>query len=95
MLEEVTAILIRSSGETRGIRPLNGTDFTLKELQGYVGGSIQMIWVNENMCMILNDEGKLLKFAPNIVATELASGVLYPGDFICGNAILAHTNLVK
>ena len=41
------AILIEATGRVQGVFPANGTDFSLEELQGFVGGYIEIIDVTD------------------------------------------------
>lgn len=42
------------------VQPANGRDFTLVELQHYVGGDIELLELPENRIMVLNEESKLI-----------------------------------
>lgn len=44
----------------REVRPANGRDFTLVELQRYVGGDIELLELPEGRIMVLNKESKLV-----------------------------------
>ena len=74
--------------EEETVEPKNGTDFTLEELQGYVGGYIEIIHLNDGRIMVINEEGKLLGLPLNMLATiqyQLSYG---PLDQIVGNALV-------
>lgn len=89
------AILIKPSGEITNVSPKSGKYFSLKELQGFVGGLIEVIDIPGNRSMYLNEEGKYLGLGVNLVATAfliLAGGV--PGDYVMGTiAILDHSEI--
>ena len=61
---------------------------TLEELQGYVGGLIQVIELVNGKQLIINEEGKLMNLTKNNEATELALLSLSHDDFIVGNAVV-------
>jgi len=63
---------------------------SLKYMQQYVGGLIQIIDLSDGRQIIINDEGKLKELPYNKEATEIANkdGALFSGDFIVGNAIV-------
>ena len=66
------AYLIKASGEKIQTSPRNKKNFTLEELQAYVGGRIQIVKTKDDKrLMVINEEGKLFKLAPNFRATEL------------------------
>ena len=66
------AILIKANKETRDVEPSNGKTFSLKELQGYVGGYIELIHIvsgdYKDHIMVVDEEG-LLKQNPVVNAT--------------------------
>jgi hypothetical protein len=90
------AILIRATGKMQGVFPANGSDFTLEELQGFVGGYIQVVSYTENTIMVVNEEGKG-QLPMNIRATIIAkaNGALHFNDYIAGDALLCPSEMVK
>lgn len=78
-------ILIKD-GTKRPIAPMNGTDYSLKEMQNYVGGPIETLRVGEKI-MVVNEEGKIRNMIPNRVASGM---IIMDGclDYICGPAML-------
>ena len=55
---------------------------TLAELQGLVGGHIEVVYLEGNKQLIVNEEGLLLGLEPNEPASMLA------GTLIVGNAVM-------
>lgn len=90
------AILIETTGRVQGVFPANGTDFSLEELQGFVGGYIEIINVTKNVIMVVNEDGKR-GLEPNGMATVLAKahGAIFPNDYIAGNALMCPSDMVK
>ncbi len=86
--------------KTNGVRinsvPVDCTGYQLKELQSIVGGLIEILELSGGMIMVINEEGKFT-CEPNIGATLLAkiSGAISPQDYICGNVLVCHSELVK
>ena len=75
---------------------INGT-FSLKQMQGIVGGYIEMIHIPTeddygSMIMILNEEGKLKKMPPNLPASMLSG--LMPHDQIVGTVLVCSSSLM-
>ncbi len=91
------ATLIKPDGTSEEVKPENGTDFKLKELQGFVGGMIQIIRLRNRKIMVVNDEGKLENLPPNSEATALAlkDAAIFHDDWISGDALICDTNAVK
>lgn len=70
-------------GETAEITELGSS---LEEMQEYVGGLIQAIYpFDEEVCIVCNDEGKLLGLPVNRALRD-SDGEVY--DAICGNAFI-------
>lgn len=70
-----------------------GVTFELEELQKIVGGYIEMhplgyLPDGSAMCMILNEEGKLLNLPVNGKATELWWMIYGPTDTIYGDVLV-------
>ena len=83
------AILIRHCETiTQSVAPKNGHDFTLDEMQAFVGGHIEFVHLDDDMILCINEEGKLLELPPNRIATVYASPYLRDGDYIAGHAVL-------
>lgn len=67
--------LIKEDGQVLEVKPANGKDFSLAELQEYVKGPIEVVCIqnaegeNEKP-VICNEEGKLIGMEPNIEATR-------------------------
>ncbi len=70
--------LITPEGEVREVRPANGTDYTLEELQGFVGGYIELVPVrNKEVLLVVDEEGRLKKDSKlNPGASVLAGRVI-------------------
>lgn len=83
------------------VTPKTPPAFTLAELQGFVGGYIELLvlpWITrtgingsgepESLVMFLNEDGKRLGLPRNGFATSLARRVLQPHDEIVGTVIV-------
>ncbi len=77
------------------IEPKYGTNFTLEELQQYVGGYIEILHPPSkyNAILIINEEGKLLNLPLNPLASQIwqdgsDKGSPRSDDFVVGNAVL-------
>lgn len=77
--------------------PKNGTDFSLEELQEFVGGDIEIITLADDLIMVVNEEGKLFDLPFNEAATEILRGcsINSTNDYIVGSALICESCLVK
>jgi len=85
------SIIVYESGEIKEINPLNGKKFGLRELQGYVGGYIEMVGTKSGQVMVVNENGKIDgKCMPNLKATTM---IIYE-DLIYGNVVVCDNSLI-
>ncbi len=85
-------LLITPKGEELPIKPSNGSDFTLEELQKFVGGYIEIVWLRDGRCMIVNEEGKLNDLKYNKIATYLYNK---SDDHIVDNVLVSDPKYVN
>ena len=62
---------IKTNGEVREVLPNNGKCFSLRELQKYVDGIIEIIDLPNGKQMVANETGKLTGLPKNEKATEI------------------------
>lgn len=89
-------MLIKPNGEALKVSPKNGTDYSLEELQDFVGGYIQ-ICRGKDCIFVCNENGKLNRLPANYHATFMAydRNALASGDFFVGNILLTKDERVK
>jgi hypothetical protein len=75
------SFLVKTDGTIIEQNPEVGQKFSLKELQKFVGGYIEMFPLQNEWKLYCNENGKLASLPPNFVATELFG---YP---LVGNVI--------
>ena len=51
--------VIFTDGAQKNVEPSNGTDFSLEELRGFVGGHIELVRLSKSQVMVVNEEGKV------------------------------------
>ncbi len=74
--------LITAIGDMRGIKPENGREFRLKELQDAVDGYIEAVRTNHpDYILIVNEEGAIRNLPVNELASMLAGQVIL-GDVV-------------
>lgn len=89
------ATLLKADGpiveRIQTVRPATGRTFTLKELQAFVGGDIEIVRTNDpNRWDVVNQDGKRLGLPINELATSgyhAAGGM--PWDVIVGDVLTA------
>lgn len=88
--------ILKTDGSKHVITPQVGTKFNLEELQELVGGYIQVINLNEEQCMVVNENGKLYHLEMNAEASVIAHAchAIFPTDFIVGDAVLLQNKLL-
>jgi hypothetical protein len=81
------AELIKVDGTRTTVTPKNGKSFTLDEMQGFVGGYIEFVCLDDTTVMCLNEEGKVSGLRLNREATRRAAHAI-PGDYIVGDVVI-------
>lgn len=94
------AKLIKVKGKDIEVSPANGTDFTLDELQMYVGGYIELVNLPENRYMVVNEDGLGLKLEENTKATRFLytcgiAPTMFPNGFVRGDVLVCDTNQIQ
>lgn len=74
---------IKTDGTTTRVTPADGVRFSLKELQTFVGGYIELVPYTDHLGadMLCNEEGRILELPHNPAASMLAQQDLY-GDIL-------------
>lgn len=89
---------LKASGEVTEVFPANGNEFSLAELQGFVGGYIEIIRTPAGAWMVVNEEGHLDGAAFNERATRCLvsagelSAMTYP---IVGDVLWTPRQFIK
>lgn len=63
---------IKTSGEITEVSPANGKEFSVEELQGFVGGYFEFVRVIGGLTMACNEEGLLRNLPLNNWASNIA-----------------------
>jgi len=83
------ATLITPSGKIIAVTPKDSTtSFTANEIHTLVDGDLECVRLRDGRLMWIDEEGKLKRKQPNMVATFMALDVLQRGDVIVGNAVI-------
>lgn len=91
----VNAYLITEKGEVSQIRPENGKEFKLAEVQKYVAGYIEIVRLNDEQIMVVNEEGKFTKRC-NQIASAIAHlhRAIGQRDYIAGDAVICPSKML-
>lgn len=89
----MSSLLMNPDGRTKEVRPANGTHWTLEELQGFVGGYVEVLRTVDGGYMVINDMGKVMN--PPLDLNIPATRVYKYGrvDPILGPAVVVDTRL--
>lgn len=70
-----------------------GNTFSLESLQGLVGGYVETLTLPDGRLMLFNEDGKRLRLAPNLRATDLARKAgIAQDDLIVGAAVVIYSD---
>lgn len=89
------AKLIKADGSVIEVEPKNGTDFSLDELQAFVGGWIEVARLGADRIMVMNEEGKLIGLPINEAATAEYFRVTHRRDVVVGDALICKNEQVQ
>ena len=86
-------MLYMPDGRTKEVRPANGTHWTLEELQGFVGGYVEVLRTVDRGFMVINELGKVM--TPMLDLNYQATRLYIHGrrDVIVGPALVVDTRL--
>ena len=89
---EPYAKLLKASGEIVDVRPKDGRAFSLVELQGFVGGHIEMVRTPADRVLVCHEEGKFMGYGLNVAATQK----YHPGaDVIVGDVLICDDDYLE
>lgn len=89
------AYLITEKCGVSQIKPKNGTDFELEEVQKYVDGYIEIVQLTDEQIMIVNEEGKFTKGC-NQIASAIAHlhRAIGQRDYITGDVVICPSKML-
>jgi len=87
------AQLVSTNGDVKSVKPKNNKTFSLKELQSYVDGYIQIVKTRDDRLMIMNEEGKINNLPYNEIATSLY--IYGSHDVVVGNVLVTDKELIS
>ena len=93
--ETKTAKIVYPDKDSEDYAPKDGRYFELEEMQGIVGGYIEVIRLNDGRIIIVNEEGLLQGLPVNIPATNILRRDHFTTDYIVGTAIVCDADMVE
>ena len=88
------AQIIDINGTIKAVKPKNGRDFSLKELQKAVGGYIEIVRLSNNIVMVVNEEGWLRGLEFNKAASLMCVKNGYAAS-IAGNVLVCKDRQIR
>ena len=73
---------------TEDVEPKNGHDFSLSELQGYVGGYVEIADLRDGRLMVVNENGLSEGLPLNPLATAIFQEQTGSDEYIVGNVLI-------
>lgn len=90
-----TAKIVYPDKDSEDYTPKNGKTFELDELQGIVGGYIEIIRLNDGRIIVVNEEGLSQGLPVNIEATNILRRDHSTAQYIVGTAIVCDADMVE
>lgn len=82
------ALHIKTDGTETTVQPADGKRFTLAELQGYVGGLIEIVKTHDKRTMYVNEEGLVDNLPRNAKASGLIDSCYLTIDGVRGDVLV-------
>ena len=89
------AFIYKASGDIIPVLPANGIEFTLKEMQSFVKGHIELVFLKNNEIMVVNEEGKLFNLRVNEEGTKVYNASHNFTDIIHGDVLVTPAQYIK
>jgi hypothetical protein len=93
-MQKFKSKILKTNGEQIEVAP-KAKYFSLSEMQEIVGGNIEMVFLKNNLIMVVNEEGKLDNLPLNATATLLMMNSSKSADFIVGNVLVTNRNYIN
>lgn len=80
--------LLQTDGIVQEVQPKNGETFSLKELQEFVGGYIELVTLPDDLVLVVNEEGLLHNLPYNGLAKLMFQRDLVGNILVCPRTML-------
>lgn len=89
---------IQANGTVTVVEPENGSTYNLKELNDFVGGFIEIVYLSDEQLVVLNEQDKLNDLPFNALATKLFHATFRDysvGDYIVGDVLVCQADEIE
>ena len=88
------AKIIKVNGDMITVEPQNCSDFQLKELQGIVGGYIEVVPIGDGQLIVVDEDGRAKGYQHNSIASLAVAGKVI-GDIVGDMLICKDTEILQ
>ena len=88
-------MIIEPDGTRTEVRPKNGKNYKLEEMQKIVGGLVEIVQLTKGVIMVVNEEGLLVSLLFNVVASNMYQAFLNTPGHIVGTVLVCKDEEVK
>lgn len=79
-------VLFKTDGTEMNVQPKNERDYSLEELQKYVGGYIEIVHLfDKKRIMVVNEEGAINGMQLNLTASRFAIRPIFGDVLVCSS----------
>lgn len=75
--------LLLANGIEKKVFPMNGCNYSLTDLQSFVGGYIEIVRLSEDKIMVVNEEGLLHRLPYNYRASHIVGAPIVGDVLVC------------
>ena len=95
LMKKLAPVIIYPDDKLESVKPQNGTDFKLEEVQRVCEGNVEVVFDNGEVCMIANEDAFALCKMPNRIASLIATPELRYNVLILGTVLLCPSKMFK
>lgn len=86
--KDLGGIVMHDDTDIKKVHPKQPPHFTLEELQGVVGGYIEIVRLPHNNFMVVDEEGNLKGKPLNITASKIVGQPIVGDVIVCGASMV-------
>jgi hypothetical protein len=87
------SFIMKTTGAIEYVEPENGFHFELEELKQAIGGGyIEVVYLTNDLCMIVDEDGKRKRMPLNVGASRLYNS---NHDSIVGDVLVCHRSQLR
>lgn len=97
--ETILPHIYKANGAHEEVQPANGSYFTLEELQTLIGGYVEFIHFDNDLVMVVDEDGALKHLPRNEKATWIAKAngkiEMFTNYEVVGNALVCLKRMIR